>query len=334
MRSSVGGTRPKALFCELGYTESRKRLAPLVPHWELAVCAKADVVRSLRGVDVVVPYGATIDATVIERGSFGLIQQFGVGLETVDVKTATEAGVWVARVPSAGSGNAESVAEHAVLLMLALSRKLAQAHDCVERRVVGEPAGVALVNKTACLIGLGGVGSALGLRLQAFGMRLLGVRARPILGPPRGVAMRLYQTSRLHEGLAQADYVIVCATMDASNKNLIDDAALHAIKRGAYLVNVARGGLVDTEALVSALADGRLAGAGLDVVADEPIDPASELFKFNVIVTPHIAGVTDASYDGISREVARNLLRYEHGESPVHLVNSPARPRRIQYAGR
>ncbi len=78
---------------------------------------------SLAGVDVIVPYGAQIDRTVIEHGRFGLIQQFGVGLETVDIEAATDRGVWVARVASAQTGNAESVAEHALLLMLALSRK-------------------------------------------------------------------------------------------------------------------------------------------------------------------------------------------------------------------
>ena len=318
----------KVLFCDLGFSESRRALAPLLPRVELLTADKHEVASHLAGVDAIIPYGAAIGKGIIQAGSFGLIQQFGVGLETVDVGAATEAGVWVARVPSAQTGNAESVAEHAILLMLALSRKGAQLADSIQSRVIGEPAGVALAGKTACIVGLGGVGSELGLRLQAFRMRLLGVRARPILGNPRGVAMRLYGPDKLHEALAQADYVIVCATMDAKNKNLIDRAAIDAMKQGAYLINIARGGLVDSVALEEALASGRLAGAGLDVWSEEPIDPKHSLFKHNVIVTPHIAGVTDLSYAGIAKTVAENLLRFDRGDRPLHAVNSPLMTRR------
>ena len=318
----------KVLFCDRGYSESRRRLGPLLPGVELAVCDRDQVKSHLRGVDVLVPYGAVVDHQVMAAGAFGLIQQFGVGLETVDVEAATEAGIWVARVPSNQTGNAESVAEHAILLMLALSRRGARLADAIQQRVVGEPAGLALAGKTACIVGLGGVGSELGLRLQAFRMRLVGVRSRPILGNPRGVAMKLYGADRLHEALAQADYTIICATMDAKNRGLMDDAALGAMKQGAYLVNVARGGLVDGAALVDALASGHLAGAGLDVVADEPIDPGDPLFRHNVIITPHVAGVTDASYTGIAKAVAENVQRYARGEPPQHAVNSPKMPSR------
>lgn len=318
----------RALFCDLGYSESRRQLAPLVPAWELATCDKAEVIRHLRGADALVPYGAAIGSDVITAGSFGLIQQFGVGLETVDVEAASAAGVWVARVPSAQSGNAESVAEHAIFLMLSLARKSAHFADSIDRGVVGEPAGDALAGKTACIIGLGGVGSELGLRLQALRMRLLGVRVRTILGNPRGVALKLYGADRLHEAIAQADHVIVCTTMDAKNRHLIDRTALRAMKRGAFLINIARGGLVDEVALEAALASGQLAGAGLDVISEEPIDPAHPLFKHNVIITPHVAGVTDLSYAGIAKVVAENLSRYARGSEPVYAVNAPKSPRR------
>ncbi|MDQ6768286.1 MAG: 2-hydroxyacid dehydrogenase [Candidatus Eremiobacteraeota bacterium] len=318
----------KVLFCDQGYSESRRHLAPLLPGFELVTCDKLEVASHLRGIDAVVPYGAAIDSQIVKAGSFGLVQQFGVGLETVDVAAATDAGVWVARVPSAQTGNAESVAEHAILLMLALSRKGAQLAHSIQQRVVGEPAGLALAGKTACIIGLGGVGSELGLRLQAFRMRLFGVRARPILGNPRGVAMRLFGQDRLHEALGQADYVIVCATLDAKNRHLIDHAALAAMKQGAFLINIARGGLVDSEALLQALESGHLAGAGLDVFSEEPIDPAHPLLRQNVVVTPHIAGVTDLSYAGIAKVVAENVQRYAGGLEPLYAVNAPRMPRR------
>jgi len=321
--------RLKVLFCDRGYSESRRRLGPLMPDCDLVTCDKNEVRAQVRGADVVVPYGAAIGPDVIKAGSFGLVQQFGVGLETVDVETATSAGVWVARVPSSQTGNAESVAEHAILLMLALSRGLCSSHmaDALANCTIGEPAGMALAGKSACIIGLGGVGSELGLRLQAFRMRLTGVRMRLLVGNPRGVAMRVYGTDRLHEAVAQADYVIVCATLDSSNRHLIDRAALQAMKRGTFLINIARGGLVDTAALEEALAAGHLAGAGLDVVEDEPIPPDHPLLRHYVLLTPHIAGVTDSSYTGIARAVAENIQRYARGERPLHTVNTPASPR-------
>src|ERR1700682_4657498 len=122
--SPVGkAQRLRILFCGEGFTESRRRLAPLVPGNEITTCPADKAADCLDGVDIVVPYISKIDADVVRKGTFGLVQQFGVGLDGVDIDAATDAGVWVARVPSRGTGNAESVAEHALLLMLALSRR-------------------------------------------------------------------------------------------------------------------------------------------------------------------------------------------------------------------
>jgi phosphoglycerate dehydrogenase-like enzyme len=245
-------------------------------------------------------------------------------LDGVDLDAATDAGVWVARVPSRGTGNAESAAEHALLLMLALSRHLAKAQAALAAGIVGDPAGIALWGKTACIVGLGDIGSALAGRLRACGMRLIAVRRRP---EQSGVAAlgveRVYGPEGLHEALGQADYVVLCVNYDAASHHLIDRAAFLAMKPGAFVINIARGGLVDPAALLEALESGRLAGAGLDVFWSEPPDPAHRIFSHNVIATPHIAGVTDASYDGIARAVAANILRYAKGEAPLFAVNAP-----------
>jgi phosphoglycerate dehydrogenase-like enzyme len=250
---------------------------------------------------------------------------FGVGLDAVDVGAATDAGVWVARVPSRGTGNAESVAEHALLLMLALSRRLPQAQAALAAGIVGDPPGAALLGKTACIVGLGDIGSALAARLRACGMRLIAVRRRP---EQSGVAAlgveRVYGPDGLHEALAQADYIVLCVNYDAASHHLIDRAAFAAMKPGAYVVNIARGGLVDPDALLDALDSGRVAGAGLDVFWTEPPDPTHPIFAHNVIATPHVAGVTDASYDGIAHAVAANIVRYADGEAPLFAVNAPS----------
>jgi phosphoglycerate dehydrogenase-like enzyme len=316
----------RILFCGEGFTESRRRLAPLVPAHVLATCPNEAVLDHLHGVDVVVPYVARIDEHVIAGGSFGLVQQFGVGLEGVDVPGATAAGVWVARVPSAGTGNAESAAEHALLLMLALSRHLPQAQAALGDGVVGDPSGIALWKKTACIVGLGDIGSALATRLRACGMRLVAVRRRPERGGIAELGVeRVFGPDGLLEALALADYVAICVNYDAATHHLIDRAAFAAMKKGAFFINVARGGLVDPDALLHALESGRLAGAGLDVYWEEPPDPKHPIFRHNVIATPHVAGVTDASYDGIAQVVARNIERYSRGDAPLFAVNAPSR---------
>ena len=310
-----------------GYSEAIRRLAPLVPNDRVDSCAPGELVSSLRDIDVVIPYVAAVDAATIAAGAFGLVQQFGVGLETIDVDAATKAGVWVARVPSRGVGNAESVAEHAVLLMLALSRRW-PAGAKIGDMPMGEPSGLALHGKTACIIGLGDIGSALAVRLRPFGMRLIAVRRRPDeLGAPELGVERVYGPDELVEAVARADYVALCVNYDAASHHLIGAKTLAAFKPGSFVINVARGGLIDHDALAHELATGRIAGAGLDVFWREPPERSHPLFAHNVIATPHVAGVTDVSYDGIARVVADNIERYRRGEPPLHAVNAPERLR-------
>jgi phosphoglycerate dehydrogenase-like enzyme len=320
----------RILFCHDSFPEHRRRLLPLIPYHEFVVCAPGEVAGHIDGTDIVIPITTQIGAELIACGTFGLIQQFGVGLESVDIAAATDAGVWVARVPSEGTGNAESVAEHALLLMLALSRSLFAARESFAARRFGDPFGRALLGKTACIIGLGGIGIELAKRLRPFGMRVTAVREHPERGAPTDTGIEcVYGADAMHESIQDADYVILCINYDpARHKNLVNAEFLAAMKPTAYLVNIARGGLVDPDALQAALSQRRLAGAGLDVFWEEPVDPDHLLFRENVIVTPHIAGVTDASCQGIAEGVARNIARYVENLPPLNAVNAPEHPRR------
>ncbi|MBC5824150.1 MAG: NAD(P)-binding domain-containing protein [Candidatus Eremiobacteraeota bacterium] len=323
----------KILFCDEGYEESRVRLAPLLPGWEIAACARTDVADNVGGADVVVPYFAAVTADVLQRGHFGLVQQFGVGLDSVDVEAATGAGVWVARIPSDVSGNADSVADHALLLMLMLSRRIRDCEAALVDRRLGEPAGSALRGKTACIVGLGNVGKALARRLAACRMNVIAVRRRPEEdGRPKDVDA-VYRIDHLHAALSQADYVILCVNHAAQSRHLFDVAAFAALKPGAYLINIARGALVDSDALLAAFESGTLSGAGLDVFEGEPVDPRHPIFGFNAIVTPHVAGVTDDSYSGIATAFATNVRRYAVGKAPRYAINRPAAPRGLTPKG-
>ncbi len=321
----------KVLFCGTGFPDARRRVEEiLVPAGhELVACAENDIIAHLDGVGAIIPTIARIDADVIRRGRFGLVQQFGVGLDTVDIDEATRSGVWVARVPSSKSGNADSVAELAIYLMIGLSRRQAQIYQSFRSRMVGQPMGIALLHKTACIVGMGNVGEAVAVRLRSFGMRLTAVveeMAREL--PAEAGIEKVYPLSDIKKAITDADYIVLCINYHPGLRDLVSRGLLALAKPGAFLVNVARGGLVNLEDLHVALEEGLLAGAGLDVFPEEPADPDHPLFRQNVIATPHIAGTTDESYAGNAAVCSENILRYARGEEPLYAANRPSVPAR------
>jgi phosphoglycerate dehydrogenase-like enzyme len=321
---------PKSiLFCRERFTTeiSWDGLAPLFPGWEIRCCPRGKVIDHVAGADVVCPFGATIDAAVLEAGTFGLVHQYGVGLEKVDLDRAARLGVWAARVPGHLSGNADSVAELAVLQLLALIRRLDDARAALR---AGDwdsrPTGGSLYGMTVAIIGLGAIGLSLAQRLAPFGTRLVAVRARPELGGPDGV--RIVGPDQLLDVLSRADAVACCAMYDGSNRGMFNAAAFAVMKPGAIFINVARGGLVDESALLAALESGQVSGAGLDVYAAEPADPASPLLHHPaVIATPHLGGLTHLMFRKTGAVFAENVQRWAAGEPPRWAANSPATQR-------
>jgi Phosphoglycerate dehydrogenase and related dehydrogenases len=320
----------KILFCGEGFPEARRQLAAILPGDEILALPPDRIGRHIADADVVVPTVNRVDEALMKQGHFGLIQQFGVGLEGVDIPAATRNGIWVARVPSEESGNAASVAEHAILLMLMLSKRW---NDIIKTRKPGiqdrwgTPTGQALRQKTVCIVGLGGIGRELARRLAGFCVRIVTADDHPGRTVPGVEIARQYPLSDLPAAFAEADYIVLCLNYTPDRFHLVSSTALAAAKPGAYLVNVARGGLLDEDALLAALKSGQVAGAGLDVFWQEPVDMAHPLFSENVIATPHIGGVTDVSYEGIARAFAENVKRYSAGETPLYLANAPEQVR-------
>jgi phosphoglycerate dehydrogenase-like enzyme len=319
---------------KIGAELSWDAIAALLPGWEVSACAAGAVTDHLDGVDVLCPFGGRIDAEILKAGTFGLVHQFGVGIEGVDVRTATELGVWVARVPGDVGGNADSCAELAVLDLLALARRLDESRAVVAgRRWTDRPLGRSLVDSTVLIVGLGAIGVAVARRLAPFGPRLLGVRARPELGGPAEMTL-VAGPDQLPGLLAQADAVVCCAMLHDGNAGLFGPAEFAAMKPGALFVNVARGKLVDEEALLAALDSGQVGGAGLDVFAREPADPAAPLVRHpRVIATPHAGWHTGYMFRQTGEAFAANLLRYERGERPLWTANDPAFLRAPRPAG-
>ncbi len=280
-------------------------------------------VKTLKGFDVLIPTMSPITEEVLKTSDrLRLIQQCGSGIELVDLDAAKKHQVWVANVPTAVSGNADSVAELGIYLMIGLSRDVRGMAKSLKNRKMGEPQGIALTGKTVGLVGLGGIGQALINRLRPFCVKMIGIKQHKPEEAAKNLGLEwVGKPEDLDELLQRSDFVILCLPHTTESQHLINQSSLAKMKQGAYLINLSRGGLIDHDALTKALASGQIAGAGLDVFWQEPPDPDDAVFQYNLLATPHIAGSTDISMNGIVRGVAENILRLEKGQTPLNIKN-------------
>ncbi|MBO0775601.1 MAG: phosphoglycerate dehydrogenase, partial [Actinobacteria bacterium] len=223
---------------------------------------------ALADVDAVIVRSATrIDAEALAHAPrLRVVARAGVGLDNVDVDAATKAGVMVVNAPSS---NIVSAAEHAVALLLAVARNVPQAMASLKGGEWKRSAftGIELQDKVAGILGLGRIGALVAQRLAAFGMQV--VAYDPYVPAARAAQLGA-RLATLEELLAEADFISVHLPKTAETIGLLGDRELHLVKPGVRIVNAARGGIVDEDALAVALKDGRVAGAGIDVYASEP----------------------------------------------------------------
>ena len=256
----------------------------------------------------------------------GLIQTISDGYDAVDVEAATERGIWVSYAPGEETGNADSVAEYAVLLILAATRRVGIAQRSIMDRKVERPMlNQAMFGMSVCVVGWGSIGERVGDRLRSFGVTLSAVDRKPEVIPEW---VKAWPLEKLNEALGAADVTVVCLRGTEENEHLFDAERFAAMKRGAMLVNVARGTLVDENALLEALQIGQIAGAGLDVEEHEPVRADNPLQGLpQVFVTPHIAGFTTYMLEGTIDYVERVLAQYKDRERMKSLLNEPKHPR-------
>lgn len=276
---------------------------------------------TLAGFDILIPTMCPITRDKLASADrLRLIQQCGAGLEGVDLRAAWERNIAVANVPTDISGNADSVAELGIYLMIGLSRDVrGMARSFTDGRM-GMPRGQALKGKVVGLVGLGGIGRALARRLRAFDARLIGIKRSATADAKEALGLEwIGAPDDLKELLARSDYVVLCVPATEETKRILNRKTFPSMKKGAFLINLGRGGLVDREALAEALASGHIAGAGLDVFWEEPPDPHDPIFGYNVMATPHVAGSTDISVRGIVQAVAENIRRVERHQEPLYL---------------
>ncbi|KPI10568.1 Phosphoglycerate dehydrogenase [Actinobacteria bacterium OK074] len=255
-------------------------------------------------------------AALAKAAPLRVVARMGVGLDNIDVAAATERGVLVTNVPDYC---VEEVSDHAVGHVLAWTRGLAAA-DREVRAGRWHPGGLRLrrLSTLTCgVVGFGRIGRATAAKLRALGARV--VISDPHPPADTGGAAVL----GLDALLAHSDVVILHAPLTDRTRHLIGARELALMPAGALLVNVSRGGLVDTGALVAALRSGHLGGAGLDVLEEEPSVPAELLAHPGVVITPHTAFSSDASVADLRRNAAAEVVRVLRGEPPHHPCNRP-----------
>lgn len=286
------------------------------------------LVEKLRSVDAYV-------SMVTDRIDCGLLQvarrlriiaQYGVGLDNIDVVCATRLGIYVTNTPNV---LAESVAELTWSLILAVSRRIVEADHFVRwgewyrTRTSVHPLmmlGTELKGKMLGIIGLGSVGRRVAEIGKAFGMRVIyySRSRKPDVESSLGIEYRSFD-----DVVSEADVLTIHVPLTSETRHLINEDVLRRMKKNAILINTSRGPVVDTEALVKALREGWIAGAGLDVFENEPLQPNHPLTAFkNVVLLPHLGSATREARLAMARLVAENLIAFYKGQVPPTLVNS------------
>ena len=345
-------SKTKVLFCGLEFLEgwNQTRLAVeragLSDAIDVVRCDRADVPREIQDAHVAVPLMTRLDATALrDARALRMVIQFGVGLEGVDEAACVASGIVLARIPSEHTGNAASTAEMAVFLTLAAMREVwAMRESVYVSKTLGSPMGATLSGKNVLIIGWGSVGKTVAAMLAPFGCSVSAAKrsawASPDVGSgadalERGLAGKHVVVDSedddatsskkkntnlgggLRAGLRDAHVVILACTQTKENVGMVDDAFLNAARDGCVLVNVARGGLFQPDAILRAL-DGettqkkKLAFVASDVAWEEPVNPEHPLVRHErAYFTPHVGGVTDVSYERMG-EIVRDVARVVH----------------------
>ncbi len=258
-----------------------------------------------------------------------LVQQSGIGVDSIDVKECTARGIYVANVPMA---NAISVAEHALFLILYLAKGIksianngGSLSSILTTKTKGTPT-VEVHGKTLAIIGLGVTGIEVAKRAKAFGMRVDAITKNPFTktegSNKKYFVDSINGTDKLHDILSKADIVSIHTPLNNETQDMIGSNELKLMKTSAYLINVARAHIVNKDALYLALVNKEIAGAAFDVYWNEPANPNDEILKLdNFILTPHIAGWTAEAIESITKIIAINIERVSRGQVPLTIVN-------------
>ena len=288
-----------------------------------------DVVGQMRGISATLAGSEPYTRKVFEAlPDLKIIARAGVGYDAVDVAAATDHGCVVTIAPGT---NQDSVAEHTFLLLLALARNLVTQHYPITEGKWPRKANVPLRGRVLGLVGLGRIGKSVALRAIAFGMKVTAYEPYPDKAFIEKHGIKL---TTLEEVLKNADYVSLHLPATPETRHIINAKSLALMKPTAYIVNTARGAIIDEPALVEALTSNKLAGAGLDVFNDEPPPSNHPLLKLdNVVFTAHTAGVDTQSRDEMALKAAECIAQLSQGEWPADCIVNPEVRGRFKWKG-
>ncbi|MEM2407093.1 MAG: glyoxylate reductase [Sulfolobales archaeon] len=287
------------------------------------------LLRQVREVDALVSLLTDrIDCSLLQNApKLRIVAQYAVGFDNIDVECATKLGIYITNTPGVLT---ESTAELAWALILAVSRRIVESDVFVRWgewyriKTAWHPKmmlGVELKGKILGVIGLGRIGRRVAeIGSRGFGMKVIYYDVIRNYEVERELGIEFRE---LPELLKEADVVSIHVPLTQETRHLIDEKTLKLMKRSAILVNTSRGAVVDTEALVKALRDGWIAGAGLDVFEEEPLNPNHPLTALkNVVIVPHIGSATYEARHAMAEAVADNLISFYKGQVPPNLVNA------------
>ncbi|KAH7567466.1 hypothetical protein JRO89_XS07G0077600 [Xanthoceras sorbifolium] len=287
------------------------------------LCSKISLCDAL-----IVRSGTKVSREVFESsgGRLKVVGRAGVGIDNVDLPAATEHGCLVVNAPTA---NTIAAAEHGIALLTAMARNIAQADASVKagKWQRSKYVGVSLVGKTIAVMGFGKVGSEVARRAKGLGMSV--IAHDPYAPADRACAIGVELVS-FDEAISTADFISLHMPLTPATSKIFDDEAFSRMKKGVRIVNVARGGLIDEEALLRALNSGIVSQAALDVFTEEPPAKDSKLVLHeNVIVTPHLGASTAEAQDGVAIEIAEAVVGALKGELASTAVNAPMVPAEV-----
>ncbi len=259
-------------------------------------------------------------AVVEAADKLRVVGRAGIGVDNVNLPAASRRGIVVMNTPT---GNSVTTAEHALALMAALARKIPQAVQSMRdgKWEKSKFQGREIAFKTLGIVGLGNIGRIVADRAQGLKMKVIGVD--PVLSSERAAELGI-ELVDMDTLLAQADFITIHAPLTPETKNLFDDAAFEKMKDGALLVNAARGGIVDEQALARAIEKGKIAGAALDVFSQEPADPKNPLLALDaVLCTPHLGASTSEAQERVAVEIAEQAVAFLTKATVKNAVNVP-----------
>jgi len=283
---------------------------------ESGLYGEEDFLKVIGEYDAVIVGADHMTAKVIEAGKkLKIICKHGAGVDNIDCEKAKEMGIPVTNVPAT---NSDAVADFAFGLILNIARKISANAFEVKRGKWNKDIGVDVCKKTLGIIGCGAIGRRVAKRGQGFDMRVLGYD--PYVKESANLSnISLVDLDTL---IKESDFISIHVPLTPDTRNLIGSKEMQQMKKGAFIINTARGGIVDENALYQFLTNGHLGGAALDVTEQEPIQSDSPLLKLdNVIITSHIASYSKESLNAVSMACARNIIKIINNETPDNIVN-------------